>query len=513
MTDKHSAKVLSYIILGSMLIRGFLAWKLEFGNDEVYYRTYALFPDLSHFDHPPMVGFMIQLFTLDLLFDHEFFIRLSSIVFGAVNTYLIYRIGVQFKDRRTGLIAALLYNTSFYCFVIAGVFILPDTPQLLFWLLGLYLMINLLPKQKLLRKDHLKMILLGILIGLGMLSKYTSVFLWFAILSFALINNRKWFRYYSLYLAIVFSALVFLPVIIWNIQNGFISFTFQGQRIDPSGSMINLGSFVRELSGQIFYNNPVNFVLIVIGLLSINGIKKTVQKDRLRILLYSALPLIIIFLLFSLFRPTLPHWAGPGYTGLIVIASAWWSGYSEKKGRIFPLVLQIPVYFLLLVLLAGYLQINYGLLFHDKNDDITRYGKNDVTLDMYGWKQAGVKFADLYQKELQKGAAVQPSVIISHRWFPAANIDYYIARPLGLKVLAMGDLDNIHKYEWINRYRGGFTNGMNAWYITSSRDYKNPADYYSGSFEKIIPLDTIPIVRGGRTAQYFFIYRLEKLKK
>lgn len=55
--DKSIRFFLWSIIISSVLIRGFLAWYVELGNDEVYYWTYALYPDWSHFDHPPMVGF------------------------------------------------------------------------------------------------------------------------------------------------------------------------------------------------------------------------------------------------------------------------------------------------------------------------------------------------------------------------------------------------------------------------------------------------------------------------
>ncbi|HSG68384.1 MAG TPA: hypothetical protein VK994_06745, partial [Bacteroidales bacterium] len=67
--SRQTGRALIILILLSLIVRGFLAAFLEFGNDEVYYWTYALYPDLSHFDHPPMVGFLIQLSTLDLLFD------------------------------------------------------------------------------------------------------------------------------------------------------------------------------------------------------------------------------------------------------------------------------------------------------------------------------------------------------------------------------------------------------------------------------------------------------------
>ena len=94
-------KIVLIIILISALLRGFLSIVLELGNDEVYYWTYAMFPDWSHFDHPGMVGWFIQVFSFDLLLDSELFIRMSSVLCGGINTYLIYLIGKKIKDQKS----------------------------------------------------------------------------------------------------------------------------------------------------------------------------------------------------------------------------------------------------------------------------------------------------------------------------------------------------------------------------------------------------------------------------
>ena len=96
--EKHINRVLWLLLVLSAVIRGFLAAYMEFSNDEVYYWTYALYPDWSHFDHPPMVGWVIQFFSLNLLLDSEFFIRLASIVLMTGCTAVMFRIGKEIKD-------------------------------------------------------------------------------------------------------------------------------------------------------------------------------------------------------------------------------------------------------------------------------------------------------------------------------------------------------------------------------------------------------------------------------
>ncbi|NTU95851.1 MAG: hypothetical protein HGA52_07365, partial [Bacteroidales bacterium] len=58
-----------FILIGvSALVRALIAYFLDLGNNEAYYWTYGLYPDMSHLDHPPMIGWFIQLFTVNLYF-------------------------------------------------------------------------------------------------------------------------------------------------------------------------------------------------------------------------------------------------------------------------------------------------------------------------------------------------------------------------------------------------------------------------------------------------------------
>ncbi len=510
---RKNIKILFWLIFISTVVRGLISAFTELGNDEVYYINFALYPDWSYFDHPPMVGFIIQLFSLDLLFQDEFFIRLGSIVFGSINTYLIFLIGKKIKNEATGLYAAFLFTASIYCFIIAGTFILPDTPQLLFWLLSLYFLLKSLPSKQYSKTEKLNFILAGITIGFAMLSKYTSVFLWFGVGLYVLFYNINWLKKKELYISAFLSFLIFLPVMIWNYNNDFISFTFQGERVDVSGSLIRMDYFFTELGGQIFYNNPVNFVIILMAIIALLKGKKYINKDHEKILLFTSLPLIIIFLIFSLFRSTLPHWTSPGYLGLILLAAAYLENKFSLKKKLIPSIIKVSIAFLGIIVILGFLQINYGLFYQSYESDTTKLGKSDISLDLYGWEQLGDKFKDIYINDLIENRIKKDAVIVSHRWFPAANLDYYVARPLKIKLLTIGKLERIHRYAWINNYRGGFKKGMDAYFLTSSPDFKDPHKLYKNYFQEIETPDTIQITRNGKTVKNVFVYKMKDLKK
>jgi len=80
-------------------------------------------------------------------------------------------------------------------------------------------------------------------------------------------------------------------------------------------------------------------------------------------------------------------------------------------------------------------------------------GKADVTLDMNGWKQFFYKFDSLYKSDISTGAMKENALIISDYWFPAAHLDYYIAQPLHIQLMAVGKLTDIHHYAWLNKER------------------------------------------------------------
>ncbi len=425
--NKYGSYVILLIII-STIIRGFLAATLELGNDEVYYVLYARFPDWSHFDHPLMVGLVIQLFSFDLLFESEFFIRFSSIIFGAINIWIIYQIGKTIKNERVGFFAALLYVSSVYATVIAGIFILPDTPQSLFWLLSVYLMIKVLPLEPGHRKTGQWMLLLGLTLGFGIISKYTTVFLWLGIGLYFIFFRRDWLKSPYVYLAAILSFIIASPILIWNYQNEWISFMFHGSRVNSIGFNLELDYFLRESIGQILYNNPVNFLVIVIALIAFVNGKLYLKNAYLQIIILSTLPLIATFLIISLNRATLPHWTAPSYSTLILVAAVWLDQLKSKRIRKGFLVTASSL--LSITLILGFLQINYGIVSFDEDENYHKIGSNDISLDMYGFRQTGQVFEEIFNRDVADGTMDASSILVGGNWFPLANFDFYAATPI-----------------------------------------------------------------------------------
>jgi len=131
---------------------------------------------------------------------------------------------------------------------------------------------------------------------------------------------------------------------------------------------------------------------------------------------------------------------------------------------------------------------------------------------MYGWRQLGEKFASIVEFDREMLLIDAQAPIFTYRWFPAANFDYYIGRKSGNRVYALGDLNRIHKYFWINKERGNLPVGMDVYFITLSDDYEDPVKLYGDLFTVIQPTDTIEITRGKELVRKAYIYRMIGLK-
>lgn len=491
------------VILISSIIRLFIAGTTELGNDEVYYILYALFPDLSHFDHPPMVGFVIQLFSLNLTFDSELFIRLGSVIFTAISTWTTFRIGEKIGNSRVGFFAALLFTASIYCSVIAGTFILPDAPQMLFWLLAIYYFLGSVPEETDTKLAVRNIILAGIFTGLGMLSKYTSVYLWVGAGLYILLFNRKWLLKPSLYISAMITVALFVPVILWNIDNQFISFTFQGER--ALASTIQPKFLLTEILGEFVYNNPINFILIIITIIQIIKGQKFCKTESQRYLLLMAIPLIATFWFIAIFRRTLPHWTGPAFFPLIILTACRFD--KQWKSVKIPGAIKASLLLLFFTLLLGWVQIKTGLIPLQKNNI------PDPTLDLYGWDQRGEKFRSIRNDAIEKDLISETAPIIDRRWFPAANYDYYLAKDAGISVLGLNSVGQIHKFAWTNNIRGDFYKGMDGWVLDSSRDPQKPMRRYGRYFQDVYCYDTIMVTRSHRTVDTLYVYICTDLKK
>ncbi len=504
------SKRLCYLILVSTCIRLLVAFFTELGNDEVYYYTYALHLQWNYFDHPPGVALLIRLSTLNLWLTHELFIRLGSILGAAAGTYLCYRIGCFIRNERTGYYAAVLYNTSIYASIIAGTFILPDSPQIVFWLAALLVLLHIVVIDKRGKQiSPLQWLLFGLLSGICIDCKVHGIFLWFALFLYVLFYRRKLLMQPWLYVSGVFTLVLISPILWWNINNHFITFLYHSNRVEVHSTHIKISSFVQAFAGQIFYNNPVNVFLIVAGIYNVR--KMTVLTDAVsRIILITGLPIIIVVTIISLFNPVLPHWSGPGFVTLSFIAAAYLDEKNVTSYFALPVVMKSSVWLILFVVFGGVLMIHcYPGTMGSKKE--SRYGSGDFTLDLSGWKELETQYSH-WLADTSDGNIYSRLPIVCSKWFPASHIEYYIARPLRTELIGVGNLADLHNFAWLNGARHPLQAGDSAICIVPSNYSTDVTSTYEHSFSSMKLLHTFTATRSGKVTRFVTVWLLENYK-
>ena len=210
-------------LIVSVLLKVALAYFVPVFGDEAYYYIWSLNPQLSYFDHPPMVSWFISLGHQILPVGNPISLRLPFILSSLVTSRVWISI-LRFKglsDRSIILWLGLFFLNPLLG--VGSILATPDTPLVLFWTLSFYCLLRLLKTHELKWYS-----LTGLCLGLGFCSKYHIVLFVFSGLVYLLLSQQLLkMRPKGVLLTLLFGAAFSLPVLIWNANNNWSSFLFQ----------------------------------------------------------------------------------------------------------------------------------------------------------------------------------------------------------------------------------------------------------------------------------------------
>jgi len=311
---ERPAVILLAAILGLGLVRAGLAAMLGLTEDEAYYRLWALAPAMGYLDHPPMVGWMIALGRW-VGGDTPFGIRFAAILVSLLGPLVLWRTaGILFGPiaaRRAVWIALAMPLLA-----VGGVLITPDTPSVLFWGLAGWALAELYAS-----RNANWWLAVGAFAGLGLLSKYSNLFVGASILLWLCLSraNRAWFRCWQLWAGGVIAGLVALPVLLWNYQHDWASFAKQFGRVGQ-GQGLTVAYLGELVGGSIGLMSPVVAVLAVLGLRK--AARSAAAGDPPAALLVAGmLPFLAYLLLHSLHDRVQANWMAPLYASFAICAA------------------------------------------------------------------------------------------------------------------------------------------------------------------------------------------------
>jgi 4-amino-4-deoxy-L-arabinose transferase-like glycosyltransferase len=480
------------------------------GDNEAYYWTWSKHIDISYYDHPGIVAYLIWL-TTAIGGDNAFSVRVGTAILFALTTLFVYLTTVDiFKSRRAGFYAVILTNIVPLYFIV-GLITVPDAPLAALWALFLYLLWRTTKGV-----DPWYWYLLGAVVGLAFLAKYFAVLLFPSTLLFLLSDKRlrKYLKTPHPYLGVLLAFVIMSPVFIWNARHGWPSFEFHLVERQSGFAWDNVGKMI---GGQMSMTPILLYFLFAALWVAVKrGFSKGGDVGYKFIVLTSVPTLLFFYIAMCFIHKAEPHWPALGYVPLVIAAAGLYPEYLAKWGKkkladfgwiralglgrvggwmrrtsAFKTLVALGVAFPLFFILFMNVQIFYPLYRPEK----TKY---DITNDFYGWDKAAARVREL-SVEMEKETGRAP-FIFSYHYNPASQLSW-----------ALKDWTNVYclsrKTDQFDFWQDPATLvGHDGVYVINDAYDSPPEERYY--FDRIEGPETITTWRaGGVKGRTFMIYR------
>lgn len=270
----------------------------ELAHDEAYYWLYSRNLAWGYFDHPPMVGLTIALFSF---FPHaEWAVRFGFILEQIAAVVLLLKLLPTAYHWR----AALLF-LAFPLASVSGLFALPDMPLLFMTAVYCWMLKRYLENDK-----TLNWVGMSVIVPLLLYSKYHGILLIF----FTLVAVPRLLRRKSFYFITILSVLYFLPHVRWQYQHDFSTLRYHFlERPTSSFSLKRIGEYI-------------GLQIVLAGVLAgpmvwWSVIRRKTQNDFDRAMKMMAVGIILFFLFSTLSKKFEANWTILGAIPLVYLAA------------------------------------------------------------------------------------------------------------------------------------------------------------------------------------------------
>ncbi|HKU63779.1 MAG TPA: glycosyltransferase family 39 protein [Rhizomicrobium sp.] len=254
------ARVSAFCVFALLVLRAVMAAQLPLSADEAYYWLWSLHPAAGYFDHPPMIAWLIRAGTM-LFGDTPFGVRFAGVLLSLPASWFVWRAAALIlKDQDRAGLAVLFFNLT----LMASVALLaatPDMPSIVTSAAFVYFLARVQQTG-----DGRAWLGAGIAAGLGLLSKYSTLFLGAGTLAWLILDRdaRKWLLSPWPYLSAVLALAIFLPNLVWQSQHHWQTVLFQFGRIGAGQFTLR---FVGEFAAAQFgLASPLVLLLMAAGL-------------------------------------------------------------------------------------------------------------------------------------------------------------------------------------------------------------------------------------------------------
>lgn len=318
--------------------------------DESQYWLWGQTLEFGYFSKPPMIGWTIRAFTEIGQSNAQFWVRLPGPLLHAATAIILMRFAKSYWDKPIGTAVGLAYVTLPFT-TVGSLVISTDSILLVFFALAF------LAFHRLTQKPSLKYaVILGVAIGLGMMTKYAMVYF---VLGAAL--TMIFFRAHrptlaNLGVTLIIALIIITPNLIWNSQNGFSTLNHTVENANWSGLTFKAGSVGLFLAGQFAIFGPILFIafLVICFAIPLSG-----KKLGLGWMLLFSLPILLLLVFQASQSRAYANWAVTAYIAATPLAVNFLYRHAKKwltasllinaafaillpLGAVFPYAIQLP---------------------------------------------------------------------------------------------------------------------------------------------------------------------------
>jgi 4-amino-4-deoxy-L-arabinose transferase-like glycosyltransferase len=243
-----------------IVLRGVMAALLPLSADEAYYWLWSKHLAMGYFDHPPMIAWLIRAGTL-VFGDNPIGVRVSGVILSLPASWFVWRAAaLVLKDEDRAALATLLFNLTLMTSVemLAAT---PDMPSVVTSTAFVYFLAKVQATS-----NGRWWLAAGIAAGLGLLSKFSILFLGVGTLLWLMVDarQRRWLATPWPYFGAVLALAIFAPALVWQSQHHWMTFAFQFGRVGGGHFTLRfLGEFI---AAQFGLATPLIFALMLVGL-------------------------------------------------------------------------------------------------------------------------------------------------------------------------------------------------------------------------------------------------------
>ena len=460
------------IILVLLAIRAAMAGLLPITADEAYYWLWSKHLDWGYLDHPPAIAWAIRAGTI-FFGDNVFGIRVSGVILSGLATLFVWESAATLlKSQASAFAAALLFNLTLMMNVemLAAT---PDMPSIVTSAAFLFCLVKLQQTGQ-----GRYWLWAGLAAGLGLLSKYSALFLIAGAFFWLILSPRAraWLKTPWPWAGALLALLVFLPNLLWQTSHDWETFAFQFGRV--VGHQLT-GRFILEFLGaQLGLASPFIFILGVAGL---------IQARRTGDLFLPAMlvwPAVVYFFIHALHDRVQGNWPCFLYPAFVILA-VWAFGRTGWRRWCARLAAPVAAGCLLLV----YAQALTGFIPLGARDPLGR-------LLGTGFKPVADSLA---------GAAkdIHAAAVLTTDYESTAWLRFY--EP-GLKVIQLGE---VWRYPNAPMAAAALTDGSLLYFVERKRDQSAEVRKY---FSTVSLATQLRVGRNGQELELYEIY-LADIKK